>query len=435
MTYLAEHDALTELPNRVLLNDRLTQAMALARRHDKKVALLFLDLDHFKHVNDSLGHTAGDKLLQSVAARLTACVRTSDTVSRQGGDEFLVLLSEIRGMQDATRFAEKISAALAMPQLISRHELRVTASIGISVYPDDGESVEMLIDRADTAMYHAKEHGRNNYQFFTREMSAHVVERVTIESQLHRAVERHQFVLHYQPKMDLHTGAMVGTEALIRWMHPDLGLVFPGDFIPIAERCGLIVPIGQWVLREACIQAKRWADAGLRGPLPLAVNISAVQFRHPHFLKSFCEIIEETGVDASCVELELTESVLMHDSESAATVLTTLKEMGVKLAVDDFGTGYSSLSYLRQFPIDTLKIDQSFVHGITNDHDNATIVGAVISMGRSLNQRVIAEGVETAGQLSFLRVHQCHEGQGFYFSKPLCADDLTVFMQGKAKAA
>ena len=433
MTYLAEHDALTDLPNRVLLNDRLTQAMALARRHHKKVALLFLDLDHFKHVNDSLGHAAGDRLLQAVAARLTACVRTSDTVSRQGGDEFIVLLSEIRGIEDATRFAEKIRAALGMPQLINRHELRVTASIGISVYPDDGETVETIVDRADTAMYYAKEHGRSNYQFFTREMSARVVERVTVESQLHRAVERREFVVHYQPKMDLHTGLMVGTEALIRWVHPDRGLVLPAQFIPIAERCGLIVPIGQWVLREACIQAKTWADAGLRGPLPLAINISAVQFRHPDFLKSFCQILEESDLDTSCIELELTESVLMHDSESAATVLKTLKGMGVKLAVDDFGTGYSSLSYLRQFPIDALKIDRSFVNGSTNNQDDATLVGAVISMGRSLNLRVIAEGVETLRQLSFLRAHQCHEGQGFYFSKPLSASEFAAFCTAKRR--
>lgn len=397
-------------------------------------AVLFLDIDHFKHVNDSLGHAVGDKLLQAVAACLAACVRASDTVSRQGGDEFIVLLSELQSIEDARRVAEKIGAALALPRQIDRHELRVTASIGISVYPTDGELGETLIDRADTAMYYAKEQGRSNHQFFTREVRARVVERVTIENRLHHAVERREFVLHYQPKMDLHTESMVGAEALIRWAHPDLGLIFPTDFIPIAEQCGLIVPIGQWVMREGCRQAKAWADAGLRGPLPLALNISAMQFRHPHFLKGFCQILKETELDPSYIELELTESVLMHDSATTATVLKALKGMGVKLAIDDFGTGYSSLSYLRQFPIDKLKIDQSFVNGITHNSDDAAIVGAVISMGTSLNRRVIAEGVETMGQLAFLRAHQCHEGQGSYFSKPLSENDFTRFMQRQVRS-
>ncbi|MES2561601.1 MAG: EAL domain-containing protein [Pseudomonadota bacterium] len=431
MTYLAEHDLLTGLPNRFLLNDRLTQAIGLARRHEHKLALLFLDLDHFKHVNDSLGHSMGDKLLQAVATRLSACVRTSDTVSRQGGDEFLVLLTEIHAIQDAARFAEKISEALAKPHPISGSELRVGASIGISIYPDDGDTVDKLLNHADMAMYYGKEHGRSNYHFFTPEMSTRVTESVYIESRLYRALERGEFVLHYQPKVDLSTGLMAGTEALIRWMDPEYGLIAPAGFISIAERCGLIVPIGQWVLREACTQAKRWNDAGSWGALPVAINVSALQFRHPDFLKSFFQILAETRVDASCIELELTESVFLHDSEGALTTLRTLKRRGVKLAIDDFGTGYSSLSYFRKFPIDTLKIDRAFVQGITDDADDATIATAIISMGRSLNKKVIAEGVETSGQLAFLRAHHCHEGQGFYFSKPMAANDVAAFCEAE----
>ncbi len=340
--YLAQHDFLTDLPNRMLLNDRLTQAIALARRHGHRLAVLFLDLDRFKHVNDSLGHVIGDALLQSVARRLVTCVRSSDTVSRQGGDEFVVLLSEIEHADDAAASAQKIIAALVAPHDVAHHQLHVTVTIGISIYPDDGPDAETLIKCADTAMYHAKESGRNNYQFFEPDMNARAVERQWIEAGLHRALARGEFVLHYQPKIDLETGAMTGAEALIRWVHPERGLMFPKDFVPIAEDCGLIVPIGQWVLREACRQARAWIDEGRR-PMAVAVNISAVEFRDPRFLDNVRTVLNDNRLDARYLELELTESSLMQHAESTALALQALKDMGVQVAIDDFGTGYSSL--------------------------------------------------------------------------------------------
>jgi diguanylate cyclase (GGDEF)-like protein/PAS domain S-box-containing protein len=416
--YLAQHDFLTDLPNRMLLNDRLTQAIALARRHGHRLAVLFLDLDRFKHVNDSLGHVIGDGLLQSVAQRLAACVRSSDTVSRLGGDEFVVLLSEIQHADDAAASAQKIIAALVRPHEVANHQLHVTATIGISVYPDDGLDAEKLIKSADTAMYHARENGRNTYHFFKSEMNARAVERQWIETGLHEALARRQFVLHYQPKIDLETGAMTGAEALIRWAHPERGLIFPTDFVPIAEDCGLIVPIGQWVLREACRQARAWIDEGRR-PMAVAVNISAGEFRHPRFLEHVREVLSDTRLDARYLELELTESSLIQHAESTALALQALKDIGVQVAIDDFGTGYSSLSYLRKFPIDVLKVDQSFVREISADSVGNSIVCAVIGMGRSLGHRVIAEGVETREQLAFLQSQRCGEGQGYYFSRPL----------------
>jgi diguanylate cyclase (GGDEF)-like protein/PAS domain S-box-containing protein len=421
--YLAQHDFLTDLPNRMLLNDRLTQAIALARRHSYGLAVLFLDLDRFKHVNDSLGHIIGDALLQSVAQRLMTCVRSSDTVSRQGGDEFVVLLPEIQDANDAAASAKKIIAALVAPHEIAHHHLHVTATIGISIYPDDGLDAETLIKCADTAMYHAKEGGRGSYQFFKADMNARAVERQWIEAGLHRALAGREFVLHYQPKIDLETGAMTGAEALIRWVHPERGLIFPTDFVPIAEDCGLIVPIGQWVLREACRQAQAWIDQGRR-PLPVAVNISAAEFRDPRFLDKVREVLIETRLDPRYLELELTERSLIQHAESTALALQALKDMGVQVAIDDFGTGYSSLSYLRKFPINVLKVDQSFVHEISADPVGNSIVCAVISMGRSLGHRVIAEGVETREQLAFLQAQRCGEGQGYYFSPPLIADQF-----------
>jgi diguanylate cyclase (GGDEF)-like protein len=366
MSHAAQHDFLTNLPNQMLLNDRLTQAIALGRRHRKKLALLFLDLDRFKHINDSLGHPIGDKLLQSVAQRCVSCVRTSDTVCRQGGDEFLVLLSEIEHAEDAARCAEKLLVALTMPHSIDQHDLHVTVSIGISIYPQDGQDVETLVKSADTAMYHAKDIGRNNYQFFKQEMNARVVERQSLEAGLRRALERREFVLHYQPKVDLRTAAITGAEALLRWRHPERGLVPPAQFVPIAEDCGLIVPIGQWTMHEACRQSRAWLNAGRR-PIPIAVNISALQFRGRGFVEDVLASLKETRLKPSDLELELTESVLMDDAESSTNTLQELKAIGVQLAVDDFGTGYSSLSYLRRFPIDALKIDQSFVRDITTD--------------------------------------------------------------------
>jgi diguanylate cyclase (GGDEF)-like protein/PAS domain S-box-containing protein len=429
MAHLAQHDFLTDLPNRVLLTERLTQAIGLANRHHKQVALLFLDLDHFKHINDSLGHTIGDLLLQSVADRLTGCVRASDTVCRQGGDEFVILLAEIAQPQDTTQVAEKLLAEFALPHLIDGQELHVTLSIGISVYPDDGRDVDTVMQNADTAMYHAKENGRNNYQFFTAAMNAHAVRRQLVESGLRRALKQGEFLLHYQPQIDLASGAMTGAEALIRWQDPNLGAINPGQFVPIAEECGLIVPIGQWVLREACRQTQAWLVAGLTA-VPVAVNISAVEFRHKGFLEGVTRVLAETGLPPRYLELELTESILMHDAESQESVLEALKILGVVLAIDDFGTGYSSLSYLKRFPIDTLKIDQSFVRDLATDADDATIVSAVIGMGRNLKQRVIAEGVETTEQLVFLQAQHCNEGQGFLFSHPLTAEDFALLLVG-----
>ena len=418
MTYSAQHDFLTRLLNRMLLNDRVSQAIVLAPRHSNKVAILFLDLDGFKHINDSLGHPIGDKLLQSIAKRLVDCVRSSDTVSRQGGDEFVVLLSEVHRPEDAAISALRILQAVAEAHPIDQHDLHVTASIGVSVYPDDGQDAETLIKNADTAMYQAKENGRQSYQFFKPAMNVRAVERQSIEENLRRALERQEFALHYQPKINLRTGEISGAEALLRWMHPVRGPVSPAQFIPVAEDCGLILPIGQWVLREACRQARAWADAGL--PLAtMAVNISSMEFREDNFIESVFTTLSETGLDPKSLELELTESVLMKRAESAASILETLRARGVHIAVDDFGTGYSSLSYLRKFPIDALKIDQSFVRQITSAPDDTTIVTAVISMGRSLKLRVVAEGVETQEELAFLQARLCDEAQGYYFSHPV----------------
>jgi diguanylate cyclase (GGDEF)-like protein/PAS domain S-box-containing protein len=420
ITHSAEHDFLTGLPNRMLLNDRVNQAIAMAPRHHKRVAVLFLDLDGFKHINDSLGHPTGDKLLQSIAKRLVECVRASDTVSRQGGDEFVVLLSEVERSEDTAITARRMLQAVAEAHSIDHHDLHVTTSIGVSVFPDDGLDAETLIKNADTAMYQAKENGRQSYKFFKPAMNVRAVERQAIEESLRRALERQEFAVHYQPKVSLKTGEITGAEALLRWTHPVRGPIPPGQFIPIAEDCGLIRPIGNWILREACRQARVWLDAGL--PLAsMAVNISAVQFRNENFLQGVFSTLEETGLDPKYLELELTESVLMKHAESTEVILKTLRARGVQLAVDDFGTGYSSLSYLRRFAIDALKIDQSFVRQITTTPSETTIVTAVISMGRSLNLRVVAEGVETTEELAFLQAHQCDQAQGYYFSRPVAA--------------
>lgn len=428
LNHLAHHDALTDLPNRTLLNDRLAQAIALAHRQGRQLAVMFLDLDQFKHINDSLGHAVGDQLLQSVAQRLAGCVRQSDTVSRQGGDEFLLLLPFIEHAEDVALSAQKMLAAFALPHRIDRHDLHIGVSIGISIYPENGRDAETLIKNADTAMYHAKESGRNNYQFFEQSMNARAVERHAIEAGLRRALERQEFVLHYQPKINLDNGAIVGAEALIRWQHPERGLLLPANFISIAEDCGLIVPIGRWVLREACLQARAWQDAGLP-PITIAVNTSALEFRAKVFLENIRTTLEDTRLEPRYLELELTESVLMRDAESTDSVLCSLADLGLKLAIDDFGTGYSSLSYLRQFPIDTLKIDQSFVNQITSNPDDASLVSAMISMGKNLKQRIIAEGVETHDQLAFLQTQGCDEGQGFYFSRPVTAEELVKLLR------
>lgn len=428
MSHLAQHDSLTDLPNRTLLHDRITQAIALARRHGSQCAVLFLDVDRFKLINDSLGHTIGDQLLRSVAERLSACVRGTDTVSRPGGDEFVVLLSEIEHTRDAVVVADKMLASLASPHHIAQHDIHVTVSIGISVCPDDGLDAETLIKNADVALYHAKDNGRNNSQFFTQDMNVRAVAQRSLETGLRGALERGEFALQYQPKVNLATGAITGAEALLRWHHPVQGTIFPGLFVPIAEECRLIVPIGQWVLREACRQAQTWRDGGLTMD-QMAVNISAIEFQAKGFLDNVKSILKETGFDPHCLELELTESVLMQNADATASLLNELKAMGVRLAIDDFGTGYSSLSYLSRFPIDTLKIDQSFVCKMTSDSGDATIVSTVINMGKSLNQRVVAEGVERAEQLVFLQARHCDEGQGFHFSKPLCAGAFATVLE------
>jgi diguanylate cyclase (GGDEF)-like protein/PAS domain S-box-containing protein len=427
MSHLAHHDALTDLPNRLLLNDRLAQAIELGRRYRRPLAVLFMDLDRFKHVNDSLGHVLGDQLLRSVAERLKLCVRSSDTVSRQGGDEFVLVLTEMDQAGNAAVSAKKVLDAVAEPHHIAGRELHLTASIGVSVYPDDGHDAETLMRNADIAMYHAKDHGRGRYQFFQPDMNVGAVERQLLEEGLRRALDRQEFVLHYQPKMDLESSVMIGAEALLRWHHPDRGLLQPTQFIPIAEESGLIVPIGQWVLREACQQAKAWQDGGLR-PIPVAVNVSAVEFRNAGFLEGVRRILEQTRLEPRYLELEVTESVLLAHGKSTISLLLGLKTLGVRLALDDFGTGYSNLSYLREFPIDALKVDESFVRGITEDLNYAAIVCAVITMGKSLNQRVIAEGIETAEQLAFLQAQHCGEGQGFYFNRPLAADQFAKLL-------
>jgi diguanylate cyclase (GGDEF)-like protein/PAS domain S-box-containing protein len=428
MAHSARHDFLTGLPNRMLLKDRVSQAISLAQRHTKSVAILFLDLDGFKRINDSLGHSIGDKLLQSVAKRLVNCVRGADTVSRQGGDEFVVLLSEVERPGDTAITARKMLQAVAEAHSVEQQDLHVTTSIGVSVFPDDGLDAETLIKNADTAMYQAKENGRRGYQFFKPAMNVRAVERQFIEEGLRCALDRQEFVLHYQPKINLKTGVISGVEALIRWTHPIRGPLTPAQFIPIAEECGLILPIGNWVLREACRQARAWVDAGL--PLTsIAVNISAMEFRDAGFLQGVFAVLTDTGLDPSFLELELTEGVLMNRVEATAPILKTLKERRVHLAVDDFGTGYSSLSHLRKFPVDALKIDQSFIRQIITAPEEAVLVNAMVRMGRSLKLRVVAEGVETQEELAFLQAHQCNEAQGYYFSQPVPSQQLTRLLE------
>jgi diguanylate cyclase (GGDEF)-like protein len=410
-----------------LFDDRLEQGIALAQRHSRRLAVLFIDLDHFKHVNDSVGHLIGDQLLRAVALRITPCVRSSDTVSRQGGDEFIVLLSEVAHAEDAALIADKIRLAVLEPYTIANHFLHLTTSIGVSVYPDDGADPETLIQCADTAVYHAKEKGRNNSQFFKDEMNFHVAERQIITGDLRHALARGEFVLEYQPKVNLVSGAITGVEALIRWQHPSRGVLHPLQFIQIAEDCGLIAQIGQWALRAACVQAQTWLAAGLKFGT-MAVNISAVEFRNDRFFDGVCSILKSTGLEPRYLELELTETAVMRNFEATSVVLQSLSAMGIRIAVDDFGTGYSNLSYLKRFPINTLKLDKSFVHDIPESANIATIVRSVIHMGQSLHLQVVAEGVENAKQLKFLQACDCAEGQGYYFSKPMDPSDCKALL-------
>jgi diguanylate cyclase (GGDEF)-like protein/PAS domain S-box-containing protein len=427
LSHLAQYDFLTDLPNRLLLNDRLTQAICVAHRHQQQLAVLFVDVDRFKHVNDSLGHLIGDKLLRSIAHRLVAGVRSSDTISRQGGDEFVILLSSVAHAADAALSAQKILTAAGMPHRVDDHDLQVTVSIGIGIYPDDGTDAETLLKSADIAMLNAKDNGRNNYQFFKPTMNEHALERQSIEGSLRHALERREFVLHYQPKIDLMAETLTGAEALIRWRQPERGIVYPQDFIPIAEQCGYIVPIGRWVLREACRQKRRWLDAHLAA-IPIAVNVSAVELRSSNFVAHVREILQETGLEPQFLEFELTETAFMQDPQSTVAVLRELKDMGIHLTLDDFGTGYSSLSYLKRFPIDSLKIDKSFVHGLCTDSDDSKLVSAVINLGRSFHLQVVAEGVETREQFLALQAQDCAEGQGYYFHRPIAADEFAKLL-------
>jgi diguanylate cyclase (GGDEF)-like protein/PAS domain S-box-containing protein len=432
LSHLAQHDFLTDLPNRALLHDRISQAISFAARYNKQLAVMFIDLDEFKRINDSLGHTIGDRLLQSVASRLVSCVRRSDTVSRLGGDEFVVLLTQVEQAEDAAFSGKKILGALAEPFSIDNKHLEINASIGVSTYPRDGRDAETLINRADTAMYAAKLLGRNNCQFFKADMQARVLERESLEGALRQALSREEFVLHYQPKIDLKTGAVAGVEALLRWRHPKRGFLPPAEFVPIAEESGLIVSIGQWVLLEACRQARAWLDAGLP-PVRMAVNVSAVEFKSKDFLAGIRAALISTGMDPHYLELELTETVLMRDAEKAVKILHALKAIGVQLAVDDFGIGYSSFSYLQRFPLDVLKIDRSFINEISAAGEAATILSAMIDVGLSLKHRVVAEGVETTEQLRFLQAKGCSEGQGYFFSRPTIAAEFATFLEQSAR--
>lgn len=432
LSHLAQHDFLTDLPNRVLLNDRISQAISYASRYTKQLAVMFVDLDEFKRINDSPGHSVGDKLLQSVASRLIACVRRSDTVSRLGGDEFVVLLTQVEHAEDAAFISNKILSSLAEPFSIDQKHLDINASIGVSTYPGDGDDAETLIHKADTAMYTAKQLGRNNCQFFKADMQARVLERQNLEGSLRHALSRNEFVLHYQPKIDLRTGEISGVEGLLRWKHPTRGSVPPVQFIPIAEESGLIVPIGRWVLLEACRQCRAWLAAGLP-PVRMAVNVSAAEFMSKDFLSSVRAALISTGVDPHNLELELTETVLMRDAESAVRILHALKAIGVQLAVDDFGIGYSSFSYLQRFPLDALKIDRTFINEISAAGETVTILSAMIDIGLSLKHRVVAEGVETVEQLHFLQKKGCSEGQGYLFCRPIAPEQFAEMLQSGVK--
>ena len=428
LEFQAKHDTLTGLANRNLLRERLAQSIAGAARGGNPLWVVFVDLDRFKFVNDTLGHEAGDILLRTLAGRLQAATREADTVARLGGDEFVLVLPDHNDAGAGLAVLQRIMDTVAQPLVIDEHEFFLTCSIGVAIYPIDGTNAETLTKHADIAMYRAKELGRNTFQFYSPTMSERTLERLSIEGDLRHALERGEFTLHYQPQVDLGSGAIVGMEALIRWDHPQLGRIAPGRFIGLAEEMGLIIPIGAWVLRTACAQTKAWQLAGL-GELRVAVNLSPRQFTQKALLQSIADILRDTGLDARFLELELTESMVMSDVEHAISILRNLKGLGIQIAIDDFGTGYSSLSYLRRFPIDVLKIDQSFVNDISTDPDDAAIVVSIISLAHSLRLKVVAEGVETAEQLAFLREHDCDQMQGYFFSRPVAADAFERLLQ------
>ena len=428
--FLAYHDALTGLPNRLLVQDRFSQAMAFADRSKTKLALLFLDLDHFKTINDSLGHAVGDALLKQVAQRLAECVRETDTISRQGGDEFLVLLPELADAEATAPVLVKMLERLQEPFYADGNELATSVSIGIALYPDDGHDFENLQKKADTAMYRAKDAGGNIYRFFDEQMNIEAVEHLSLRNGLRRALDHGELVLHYQPQINLHSGKVVGCEALIRWRHPELGMMAPGRFIPIAEESRLIIPIGEWVLQEACRQAVQWRREGLP-PLTVAVNLSAVQFKRGDLEQTVISALESSGHDPAALELELTESILIGNTSGVLATVTRLKSLGVTISIDDFGTGYSSLSYLKRFAVDKLKIDQSFVRDLATDPEDAAIVLAIIQMAKSLGLITIAEGVEDEGMLKRLRLYQCDEAQGYLFARPMPAEDFAAFVRAR----
>ena len=428
IAYLAQHDALTGLPNRALLQDRLDQALAHATRQGKRIALMFLDLDRFKTINDSLGHLTGDKLLQGVAGRLRQCVRETDTVSRQGGDEFIIVLTGVDSPDEAGRVAAKILDQLDAAFDVDGQQLRTSFSIGIALFPEDGHDPETLMKNADTAMYHAKESGRNTYRFFDERMNVNTLERLQLENGLRQAIGRQELRLAYQAQVDLASGRIIGLEALLRWASEPLGNVPPSRFIPLAEECGLIIPIGDWVLREACRQARQWQDAGL-APVPVGVNLSALQFRRSDIVAGVAAALDESGLDGRWLELELTESLLMESGPDVILTLGRLKALGVRLSIDDFGTGYSSLAYLKRFPVDRLKIDQSFVRDLAQNPDDAVIIRTIIQLGHNLRLEVIAEGTETLEQMDFLRREGCTAAQGYLFSRPVPADAIPALLQ------
>ena len=427
----ATRDALTGLANRSLLSDRMGQALAQAHRSGHAAAVLLVDLDNFKLINDSLGHATGDLLVKAMAERLSGCVREGDTVARMGGDEFVIIMHHVRDESDVTAMMQRIVATIATPLDIEGRELHVTCSTGAALYPKDGTSGEDLLRNADTAMYRAKEQGRDSFRFYTADMNQRMMDRLTLEAELRLAIDRQQFSLHYQPQVDTDSGRLIGAEALLRWSHAEMGMIPPSRFIPLAEETGLIVPLGEWILREACAQSRRWQAAGLP-PLRLAVNISARQFRQKNFAERLVGILEETGLAADLLELGLTESMVMQKPDEAVKLLQRLKRPGLHLSLDDFGTGYSSLSYLKRFPIDVLKLYQSFVRGVLSDADDAAIARSVIGLGHSLNLKVIAEGVETEAQRAFLAAEKCDAMQGYHFSRPLPAAAFAALLQSRS---
>jgi diguanylate cyclase (GGDEF)-like protein len=432
--FLAHHDALTGLPNRILLRDRFEHAVAVSERTRSRVAMLYIDLDNFKVVNDTLGHAAGDELLLEVVARLSHCTRESDTISRQGGDEFILLLNNISDLETVERIANDILAQLADPVEVNGHVVNAASSIGIAIFDDDGRDFDSLLQKADAAMYNAKEAGRNTYRFYNEQMNMQAHEHLLLQNRLHQALFRAEFYLVYQPQLETGTGRVIGVEALLRWKNAELGEVVPARFIPVAEECGLIVPIGAWVMEEACRHAQSLRQAGWP-ELTMSVNLSAMQFRRAGLIETISGALERSGLPAHLLELELTESILLQDVENNLEMVRQLKSLGVRLSIDDFGTGYSSLSYLKRFAVDRLKIDRSFVRDISTDPDDAAIVRAVIQLARSLRLGIIAEGVETQEQLAFLREEGCDEMQGFLFSRPLLPHALKLFLRDHLERA